>query len=114
MATPVQNFTTAVNAILDEVTPGVAATNAQLIAVGDAYLAQATSGQILALFPGAALLPSGEVDKAALSQAQRASVVLRRWHYEIRNVVKTVRRETDQATADALLAAGQAEAGAVI
>lgn len=115
MPTNVQNFSTIINALLDDGTGSPpTATNGQLTAVGDAYVTQATSAQVLALFPGATLLPNGEVDKAALTQSQRAKIALWRWRYEIRQVVKQVQRDTDQATADGILAAGQAAADAVI
>lgn len=110
MATPVQNFTAVLTALKD---PTVV-TNAQLVAVGDAYIQLASSAEIRAVIPAAPLLANGEVNKAALTQTDRANFVNALWLFEVRRAVLKARRETDEATAADLIEDGQEVAAGTI
>jgi hypothetical protein len=97
MATDLQNFTTAINALVDGV-----ATVAQRTTIGDAFVAELADDEITAKFPNA----DPPATRANLTNEQRAKVVNDALKVFIRT---TVRRMKVKAARDAAGAAAAAE-----
>lgn len=105
------------NALVDALLDPVVLSNARRLEIGDAYVWEATEANIAQALaanglPAAPLLGSGLIDRASLSNNQRAAVVLWRHLYDAKQVRRRYATVPVQATLDASLATAIAQADA--